>query len=244
MDESEVILSRVQKLLALATSNNVNESAAAAAKAQELLLKYNLSVEQVAGYTVDKAEPIIEQQQMFANSNIVEWKASLAFIVARNNLCRGFIQGNKFVWVGKDTNIQVARYLTDTLIADLERLARDYWNGILLLRQANLATGEAAYVHGRTWKSSFYRGAIDEIKVRLAESKRVLTTDSNMFALVVREDDALAEYLRKYNLRSRGTTSSSTNYSGYSSGREAGRSVSFKTGLGSGGANGTKLIGG
>lgn len=241
MDESEVILSKIQKLLRLSTSSNPNEAAVAAAKAQELLLKYNLSMTQVEGYSAEKAEPIGEEYQRFGQ-NVVNWKVTLSHHVARNNLCRVFTSGSALVWVGKSSNIQVARYLTDTMIADIERLGNEYWNGILKLRELNLAPPDLVFIHGRTWKQGFYLGAIDTIKERLRASKQhLMNADANMNALVVKEDDALAAYLKRFNLHA-GASYRSTNNSGYSAGREAGGLVSFKTGVGSGGASSTKQI--
>ncbi len=241
MDENEVILSRIQKLLRLSTSSNPNEAAVAAGKAQELLLKYNLSMTQVEGYKVENAEPISEEIQYFGK-NLINWKASLANVVARNNLCRVFTTGNALCWVGKETNMQVARYLSDTLIADLERLAEAYWQGILYLRTLNLVTGENATIHGRAYKNSFYAGAVEVIRERLAASKRQLqNADINMNAMIIVEDDALAQYLKRFNLHATQRSGPTTN-SGYAAGREAGASVSFRTGVGSGGSLGPKQI--
>lgn len=241
MDENEVILSRIQKLLRLSTSSNPNEAAVAAGKAQELLLKYNLSMTQVEGYSAEKQEPIIEDIQRFGK-NLVDWKFSLAHVVARNNLCQVFSRGNSIVWVGRDTNMQVARFLTDTLIADLERLGTQYWNGVLLLRKLGLAQGESAYIHGRVYKSGFYTGAIEVIKERLRASKQSLTVDPDMNALVVREDDAVALFVKNnYNLHY-SSRYLNTNAAGYSAGREAGGLVSFKTGVGAGGSSAPKMI--
>ena len=241
MTENDVILSRIQKLLRLSTSSNPNEAAVAAGKAQELLLKYNLSMTQVEGYSEEKQEPITEDRQSFGN-NLSNWKFSLAGVVARNNLCRVFSYGNQIVWVGRQTNMEVARYLSDTLIADLERLAEQYWNGVLLLRKLGLETPVTMGVHGREYKNSFYAGATSVIRQRLASSKtQMQNADINMNALIVAEDRSLDIYLRThYNLRS--AYSRPVGQSGYSAGREAGASVSFKTGVGAGGSSAPRQI--
>jgi hypothetical protein len=241
MDENEVILSRIQKLLRLSTSSNPNEAAVAAGKAQELLLKYNLSMTQVEGYSAEKQEPIIEDMQRFGK-NLVDWKFSLAAVVARNNLCHVHSYGSSIVWVGRNTNMQVARFLTDTLIADLERLATEYWNGVLLLRKLGLAQGESAYIHGRVYKSGFYSGAVETIRERLRASKQSLTVDPNMNALVVREDNAVGLFVKShYNLHYN-SGYLNTNAAGFAAGREAGGLVNFKTGVGAGGSSAPKMI--
>lgn len=240
MEDNEVILSRIQKLLALTTSSNENEAAVAASKAQELLLKYNLSMTQVEGYNAEKTLPIIEQ--IVGSGNLPDWQSRLAGVVARNNLCSVFTSGSRLVWVGRETNIQVGRYLTDTLMSDLERLATEYWNGILFARKFGFAKGEELTIHGRVWKQGFYFGAIEVISKRLRESKASLAQDGNMSALIVKEDTSVAQYLRDhYNLR---YSSGHRNLaqSGFSTGKEAGATVGFKTGVGSGGAAAPKQI--
>ena len=47
MVEDEKVLEKIRRLFELAKSSNEHESAAAAAKAQELLQKYNLSISQI-----------------------------------------------------------------------------------------------------------------------------------------------------------------------------------------------------
>src|SRR5579884_2145941 len=44
----ETIIEKIQKLLALSTSSNEHEAALALAKAQNMLLQYNLSLEEVS----------------------------------------------------------------------------------------------------------------------------------------------------------------------------------------------------
>ena len=100
--------------------------------------------------------------------------------------------------------------------------------------------------HGKTWKNNFYFGAIQTISERLTTNLQSLKVgNENINALVVSNDFELKEYMHK-NFPRLGY--SSFNYTrdsgGFNSGKAAGRSIQFRNGVGAGGSNGPKLIGG
>jgi hypothetical protein len=95
--------------------------------------------------------------------------------------------------VGQPHNITVVRYLFEYLEREISWLAKVAW--------ANADKPEPSsvfYVHPRTFKTSFCRGAVEAIWERLEQQfdkDRTATTEST--ALVTRSESALAEAVKK-----------------------------------------------
>lgn len=259
MDESlESALLTIKKLFALSKKNsNENEAASAAAKAQELLIRYNLSEEQVNKTQDRPPEPVIGNFYTGhrTGQNVQQWKVLLAFDVAAGNLCKALShsQGERIEWIGKKSNIEVAQYLYETLLADLERISEETWKTITELRllekkhHVSLFKGntDLRFVHGKTWRNSFYLGAVETIGARLRQGLNTLKEENNILALIVVADQEVANYIRqKYPRMGKfGRNNTAHSSSGYASGRATGESIQFKRGInGAGGSHGPKLI--
>lgn len=259
VDES--ILARIKKFFALAEKNtNEHEAAAAASRATEYLLRYNLTRAEVEAATEEKEEPIVQRKYVGhkdENSvNEARWKVDLAFQVAQGNLCDVIHFGRRtrsyLTWVGKASNIEVAIYLFETLAADLERIADERWQQILDLRKLSDEHGvnlfknnpELGYVHGKAWKKSFFMGAVSAIGRRLDTTRVELAqADSNIKALIVVNDGALKDYVKKYYPKL-GTydVGGVSAYSGYDVGYREGQNISFKRGISGGGSLAPKRL--
>lgn len=258
-DDRDTILIRIKKLLALAKHNsNENEAAMAAAKAQEMLLQYNLDEAELDSVRVDREEKFTMEYTTNhrAGINEIRWKILLAFGVAQANLCKVIHIGNerRMCWLGKPSNIAVAQYLFDTLCSDLEYIADEKWKQLLELRKMQAMAPDIPiftdqsllWVHGKTWKKSFFLGAVETIRKRLTENLETLKTNENINALVTTNDSALKTYFREqfpHTGKYRGNKGT-INWSGYAAGQAAGKNVSFKTGVGSGGSVGPKMLNG
>jgi hypothetical protein len=247
----DTILKRVKKLLALSNKNsNENEAAAAAAKAQELLLSYNLSMAQVESTEFEKREQVSHVYREIFRQNRINWKIDLANTVAKANLCNLLTSGRRLIWIGKPSNIEVAEFLWATLCDDLEIICDKRWNDIIRLREMEKQTGinlftsySLRYVHGKTWKNSFYYGAIDTIGQRLNESKKNMSTDPNMSALIVLSDKEIENYVgRVWPKLGKSNINFNLYGSAYESGRAAGKSIQFKQGMGAGGTHGNNNL--
>lgn len=260
MNDESVILKRIKKLLALSQHNqNEAEAASAAEKAQELLIRYNLSMESVDNTTLDKVEKV-EQQRHKLNSdgelNTARWKVLLAFSVATGNLCTAIHSGRRgsttVTWVGKPSNIEVARYMFDTLVQDLEQIADNKWKQILTLRKLQednpefklFSDPELKYIHGKSWKKSFFLGAYRAIHLRLNSGMSNLKADPNINALIVVNDKDLSEYVKTQwpRLGTYGYGGTDYDRSGYNSGYATGKDISFRKGLNGGGSLSTKQL--
>lgn len=130
--EQEAIISKVQKLIALAGNNpNENEAEAAMEKAMALLAAYNLDMMTVERKSGKKGGP---RSQQYTKGGLYKWQRYLWDEVAKLNFCMYWTRmgnnGGKFEHkiLGSQANViatnVMAQYLQDTI----ERLARQ-WAG-------------------------------------------------------------------------------------------------------------------
>ncbi len=126
------VLRLVRDLQALARgSDSPAESANAAAKAQHLLLKHNLTAADVDGLE-SGADPLVEESQPFegVRSRVPAWKQMLVQAVARASLCEWMTsftherQPRSYSFIGRRSNVEVACYL----FRCLERQVAEQWD--------------------------------------------------------------------------------------------------------------------
>lgn len=97
----EQLMSKVNKLLALAGNNPSQEEANAAyTKAQKLIAEYNLNMSEF-----DEKEEIL--MQMATHSNNEGYRVPLSVIIAKNFRCRSIMHGNTVAFVGYKTDVEV-----------------------------------------------------------------------------------------------------------------------------------------
>lgn len=189
--ELDRIIERIQKLLALSTSSNPHEAALAAAKAQALLFRHNLSLATVqaglagsgaAGYIVDR----------FDIGGETTWRRMLLAAIARNNFCRAVAyRGTPDVAiVGEPHNVRAVQALYGFLVGEIRRLADWAW-------QERRRVGAVA--RERRWKRGFHHGAVQTIGARLAAQRETSArADRAAAALVVVKDRELDEAYRRH----------------------------------------------
>lgn len=247
----DTIIQKIKKLIALSKRNtNENEAASAAAKVQELLLQYNLSMSQVESKDYEKREHVKHEYRSIFQQNRINWKIDLANTVARANLCNILTSGARLIWIGKPSNIEVSEFLFTTLAHDLEDICDKRWADIQKLRTLEKVHGTTLfqdhslrYVHGKTWKNSFYYGAIATINQRLNETKKNLSANPDMKALIVVNDKEVEQYIKQTWPRLGHNNYSLNLYgSAYESGKAAGRTIQFKQGMGAGGSKGNNNL--
>lgn len=212
MQEQATIAKRIQKLLALSQSNNVNESASALAKARELLLQYNLSMDDIDTDQPNKREYIRDAYNVGGKD---VWRRFLANAIAQANFCDvvGIPKSNNVWFIGEKLNIESCQAMFVYIQQQLRQLASSYY-------KASGTTLPAA-----TWKRSFYFGAIDTINQRLQDEKKQAA--NNVKALIVVRDKELAQATRQFfpHLQAGGRIRVN---SGYGAGRKAGHQVSIR----------------
>jgi hypothetical protein len=246
--ETDKILDKVRKLLALSTSDNVHEAANAAARAQDLIDNYNIDAAllgdpkggpenppQQDDEQVERCEdlPLFESKTAFAT-----WKWNLAWALGKHNHCRpwstrgwaaqtGYVR--KAFLVGRRSDAQAAQVLFWYVSAEVERLA-DQHRG-----------------KGRTWLNNFRLGAVSEVERRLRQERNEKTEERRSVAqaagggALVRLETALVrfaergkqaeDWMRFHGMKySSGGGGSRHNSDAFMEGRRAGAGISLGAG--------------
>lgn len=240
----EAIIARIKKLQALSQNNaNENEAAAAAAKMQDLLFKYEVEMSQVDGFELD-AKPVGQERGVVINEGHrgVNWKVPLFTVVAETSLCTplvswytprpNFTRTNGTL-IGRPGDIEMAKFTFNYLVAELERLVIVYLNGY------------NGYEHKTRARNSWLMGASAGVGRKLRtefNSRRSESTTS--FDLVVKRDAGLQAYMKEHypKLGTYGSSVPDLDNASYNRGFETGRNLGVGRGIGDGGA--TKRIGG
>ena len=119
----ELIISKIQKLLAQASNNPSRQEAVnAAKKAQELMARYNLTQIDVK---IDKAD--LEEVNCHVGTS-KSWKYQLANVVAANFCTKAFFIGSRtIVFYGRRHDIKISKDVFMFLFDTCEKLARMEW---------------------------------------------------------------------------------------------------------------------
>ena len=127
MENMEKILNKIKNLLDLANNNpNENEAMAAALKAQELMAKYNVELDQLD----DKPETHEITEEIYRQSGkheMKKWKIGLSVIVAENFRCRT-IDKKDVVFYGYKEDAKIALQVFTYLYEVGNKLAVRYYN--------------------------------------------------------------------------------------------------------------------
>lgn len=102
------VLEKVRKILALSekgSNNSDAEAEAALLKAQELMAKYNISIEQVTEATTE----IKYAHETCTHKWDMGFRKDLAPIIATNFRCHFYLRGKNIVFVGRDFDARIAR---------------------------------------------------------------------------------------------------------------------------------------
>lgn len=169
------IVEKIQKLLALGQSPNENEAKLAIERAQQLLLKYNLTMSDVKAIADDVKENVVE-----SGKRSQTWKNMLINIIAKYNYGEFLIYNGggsyKYVIIAKEVNSIVIHNMYEYLVETIDRLAKAY------------------PVKGIKAKNSYRLGLVSGLRARLEalKSKREnngvnFEDGSQITALVVRD---------------------------------------------------------
>jgi Protein of unknown function (DUF2786) len=169
---------RIRKLLALADSPNENEAAAAAEKAQALMLRYGIELATVAASTGER----LAVDEHVVDGRIDPWRRMLADAVARST-------GGQIVWDPDGYSRSQGKiffYGPSGTVGGMIELYRYLEAQLVVISAAAAATRRERRVHGRTWRNSFLLGAVGRLAQRLdARRAETTQTEENSRALVV-----------------------------------------------------------
>lgn len=198
---SSEILEKIQKLHAHAESaaslGNEHEAQAFAAKVQQLLTAYKLSLADLSRESVKKDEPINAQYLTWEMLGLPTKKARVAWVERLAMLCGDayycqFLVSRSFgqlgLFVGTDTDREVATFMFVTLARYLHKLAADEY---IKFFYANVVDGHLP-PHLRGYKESFLAGFLNRLRERFAEETADQKAASTT-AIVLVKRDALAK---------------------------------------------------
>lgn len=247
-DDLKLVLAKVKKLLRLAAGNtNVNEAAAATAKAQELIDRYKLELGELDG---EVEEITAAEESLFETGRTVKWKSLLALRLAHANGCHvwtiqpsaalkrsGF--KHKVKVVGKPSNVQILRYLFDTLVRELERLSASNW------KQNKLYWENVRRLTAQGHALDFKLGAVRAIGERLKEERQKVRSQHSalygaLSVALVRFDNEAAEAQSWLEERLEGLVpvtnkTEASDKTAYDAGYKAGRGIVMTKGIEEGG---------
>lgn len=240
------ILEKLQKLLALAGSDNEHEAQLAMSKAEALMREHKLSVADVA---LNGSGAYVQSQKVSGlTATYTKWEGSLGWAIARAfngkgiRTTRGVDEGWYFTFVAGRTDLVIIVDLYERLRETVKRLTKQY-----------LAKPELKGVRSRSkWGNSYRHGLLNTILTRLNQLKENTAPDDsqkNVHGLtgkelmVVKEkavDQRVAQLFPNVEMvRSR---SSRVFVSAYQQGQADGHNVSLHQSIG-GGKNGSVVIG-
>lgn len=215
------VLERVKKMIALGNDAAATEAERETAlrMAYNLLAKYNLSISDLPD---DESHEARERQDVVISAD--RWARSLAQAVAKLFFCKYFYSGtgtsgkDKHCFVGRQSNVITARYMSEFLIKSVKREATGRYKS-------------PTSPQGR----SFCVGTVDSIRKRVEEMIKTDTESTPGTALVLaslhqREADANSKWLEQAGLSlttSKARADNSLRASAFYDGREYGKTVSL-----------------
>ena len=177
--------------------NSEGEAAAAAAAIQRLLLKYNLSMEQV-DMNEPEADPILKENVSGYTYKSIggDWEMYLTSVLCRHNFCRCLLYGTiqKLVIVGKRENIETVKWLRDML-------SERYVNFSKAKYKEYLASGEYYKPMSKDrYQRGYLKGCAAGLDAKLTEEeekdkKQDVEFGTKVTALVVRNDAAIDNFI-------------------------------------------------
>jgi hypothetical protein len=217
---NENVVNRIRSLLAMAEHDGSNEHEASLAleKAQALLLEHNLDRASVAISGTTPADDRIGKVDIDQSTGFA-WRSQLMHVIAKNNLCRLISSpySKQMHIFGTQTNVRAVLDMYYWVGNQLEEMAT---RGLIEYKRQN------GHDHGRTWKSSFYYGAVATINARLSKPIEEFSRGSGRELVLVNNGNLKDAVGRIYSRL--GHTKRTVRYGdGYRSGSQAGHNVSL-----------------
>lgn len=230
MDDKDKITELIQKCLRLSESPNEAEAEVALTKAQELLEKYNLTMEQVK--LADDGTPapeLINQNIQLGNST---WRRYLLNYIANNNFCH-IIKSDKGIvhLLGRAPNVAAVLEMANWIMPQLDRMSIDEASKIrsIHLDPVTGAFRKVSSVSKRNFRDDFLWGAIHRINERLKEGRQErVSINPNTKALVISLEAELKAFITsEFPRLVKGKAAVRYNTEAYSTGYSAADNVSI-----------------
>lgn len=227
--DKEKVIDTIRKLLNLSEgTNSPAEAESAAAKAQQLLLKYNLAMADVNAH-ITEAERLVGEElfESSENKNESNWIVRLYSGIARYNFCRIVLRlssqqySTEVSVIGRTGNVEAVHYMVETLVPQIRQMAKAAW------REYGGHEKRGKFTRG------FLVGCALGIETKLwNEWQRMQVTDVDTRALVVSSGRELEAFMRQnYGRLSTGRTRSLSSWEGKQVGAAAGQGMNIRRGI-------------
>lgn len=120
---NEKVLDKIKKLLALSQSPNEHEAQAAMLKAQELMKRYDISLEQ--SNEIEYEYLTVQGDNGEDNSY---FRIPLANILAKNFRCKLYLRGNAIMFYGHSEDCEICKNVYDFAYKTIKRLSNRRYN--------------------------------------------------------------------------------------------------------------------
>jgi len=228
------IIEKINKLFALANSDNENEASSAMAKANQLLVKYNLQLADIdvkdKSYSdeVVAEEPYMRIHQKFILPILKRYFFVDVFLsrvpTGKYSKAGQRLTKTQIVLCGTKENIEIAHYTYDFLCQAYQSLWLTY------KRENGLSEKK---------RQHYYQGLSDGIGEKLELSKKSVETE---MGLVVVPDDGLVQHMKDKKLRSTSNSRPHADAEHADAGANAGRGLNLRKGLGGKSTNSGKRL--
>lgn len=187
--QNEKLITKIRRLLALATSPNENEAQQAMLKAQELMVKHGFSMTDI-----DVEDEKKETTELDANdwAKCPWWAPTLASIIADNFKCYTLMRRKvynrcgvtKIVFIGLKQDAEMAK--------EIYNFSYMFLDGVLKQNRASYKEKGYTTSHANMFNNDYAQGFIDGLKAKFAEQ-----VEKNGWGLILVKDKDLQEYYGK-----------------------------------------------
>lgn len=234
------IKERIEKLFRKARSaeeiGSLEEAATFTAKAQELLVQYNLELSDLEidgeqGPEIIRVTVELKDRYGWAKTD-GDWLIRLHNAIAHFNFCKLISHSHTYIsLIGEQHNIDMVEYICSNVIPTIKALRLKAWREYTGTEKTN------------TFKRGYYRGAVSGLFTKLHEQRKAEEAKySGLTGLIVRNDEAIQEKTSELfpNLKTR-TTRRLRGSTGLSQGFQDGKNIQINKGVGGRSSN-TKML--
>jgi len=201
----EEVVNLIRQLKALADKTVYEaEAEIALSKMQELLLRYNLQLEDIA-LDVEAANGHLDIREVTLDlgrwGTSRDWKKSLLFEVAKWNFCSALVSDRAGTLIGTKDNIEAVKEMFEYIVEQLEAIAQAEFAKLWRWEEGRWVK-DTPY-HGKTWKLAFLAGAVDRMSQRLYENWARIKAEEEAKApqqtqaIILVHETAIGEYIKK-----------------------------------------------
>ena len=219
--ETNPVIEKIKKLLALSNSCNEHEAALAASHAQRLLSEHNLAMADIhTEQKPDKADRV----ETTSAKTLPKWVRHLTASISSAFDCRAIHHpaNGKLTFIGVGADVQIAAYTFSYLDRSVRKLCSSY----MKLHATKEVTGR----HRELMRQSYYLGAVSTINTMLDAQKKI--TPVTPGALVPLKEGLIKQAMSEIGkIRTIHSRKSYINTGAYTQGQTDGKQLGIRPGV-------------